>query len=437
MIDPSLAVTKGKQIIFPRYVAYNRDNPADFYTSMIEPLDKSAPGLNIEMPPFFTSISSVLTKLNNIGVFALDTKSQLSLEINTSHPKNRIRFSSIPSGITVTGDNSSKVSFGGTGTQIASLLSKLQYQSDNGFFGDDILTLNARAGAVSRTASSTIKITANCGGVANGTATRFDLGRYDNATRRFTVNEFVTTVSVWSTNYPQDYYGYCGPDKSQPGVYVKFDRTDGVPSYYPEDPFPCTRPHASDANLPNKYINYSPRNRDEIPDSITVFLHEQHTLNTVDRFSLFFIFDDNDRTGGKVRFNLNNIEPNRNLTSFADKFTFADDPHEYKPPTIGANGTLFSKPGWDKSHDGLVLPLRLPSNGKRKDKYELEFYNQDPDGDGDVNPRLQMVAYDNITKWNVRAVNDSGVGVSYRQFNLKNNPDIQLRIDESQRCPTP
>lgn len=435
--NPTLSVKAGKQIIFPRYVAYSRDNPASFYTSMIEPIDKSAPGLTIEMPAIFTSISSVLTALKDIGVYALDTSSQLDLQINTAHPKNRLRFSSIPSGMTITGDNSSSVTFSGSATQIETLLANLQYQSDNGFFGDDILTLNARAGTISRTASSTIKVTANCGGVANGTATRFDLGRYDTTSKTFSVNEFVTTVSVWSNVYPQDYYGYCGPDPTNSSRYVKFNRTDGVPTYYPAKPLPCTRPLASDANEPGEYINYSPRNRGEIPDSITVYLHEQHTLNTIDRFSLFFIFDDNDQTGGRAVFRLNNIEPNRNLTSFADKFTFADDPHEYRPTTIGSNGTLITVPSWTLAHDGLVLPLRLPSNGTRNGKYELEFYNQDPDGDGDVNPRLQMVASDNITKWNIRAVNESGVGVSYRQFNLRNNPDIQMRINESQRCPTP
>jgi hypothetical protein len=434
--NPSQSIQSGKQIIFPRYIAYNKDNPGSFYTSMIEPIDKSAPGLTIEMPPLFTSISSVLTALKDIGVYALDTASQLSLEINTSHPTNRLRFASVPSGVTITGDNSSNVTFHGSPTQVASLLSNLQYQSDNGFFGDDVLTLNARAGAISRTASSIIKVTANCGGIANGTATRFDLGRYDAATSTFNVREFVTTVSVWSNLYPQDYYGYCGPDPTNSSRYVKFDRTDGVPSYYPASPLPCTRPLDVNGNSPGAYINYSPRNRDEIPESITVYLHEQHTLNTVDRFSLFFIFDDNDRTGGRATFRLNNIEPNRNLTSFADKFTFADDPHEYRPPTIGSDGTLTSVPNWTYAHDGLVLPLRVPSNGKRNGLYELEFYNQDPDGDGDVNPRLHMIASENITKWNIRAVNESGVGVSYRQFDLQNNPDIQMRINESQRCPT-
>jgi len=240
--NPSQSIESGKQIIFPRYIAYNKDNPRSFYTSMIEPIDKSAPGLTIEMPPLFKSFSSVLTALKDIGVYALDTASQLSLEITTSHPTNRLRFSSVPSGVTITGDNSSNVTFQGSPTQVASLLSNLQYQSDNGFFGDDILTLNARAGAISRTASSTIKVTANCGGVANGTATRFDLGRYDAATSTFNVREFVTTVSVWSNLYPQDYYGYCGPDPTNSSRYVKFDRTDGVPSYYPANPLPCTRP---------------------------------------------------------------------------------------------------------------------------------------------------------------------------------------------------
>ena len=435
--DPRLAVTSGKQIIFPRYVVYSQDNPASFYTSMIEPLDKSAPGLTIEMPPLFTSISSVLTALEDIAVFALDTRSQLNLQINTTHSTNRLRFSTIPSGVTVSGDNSSNVQIGGTPTQIANALSNLQYQSDNGFFGDDLLTLNARAGVISRTASSTIRVTANCGGVPNGTATRFDLGRYDAATRTFDVREFVTTVSIWSNIYPQDYYGYCGPDPTDASRFVRFDRTDGTPTYYPANPEPCLRPFDTGANAPGAYIRYSPRNRDEMSESITVFLHEQHTLNTRDRFSLFFIFDDNDRTSGRVNFSLNNIEPNRNLTSFADKFTFADDPHEYRPPTIGSDGTLTSVPNWSNAHDGLVLPLRLPNNGQRNGTYELEFYNQDPDGDNDVNPRLTMNTAVNLTKWNVRAVNESGIGVSYRQFSLQDNPDIQMRINESQRCPTP
>jgi prepilin-type N-terminal cleavage/methylation domain-containing protein len=435
--NPSSAVTPGKQIIFPRYVAFSRDNPASFYTSMIEPLDKSAPGLTVEMPSLFTSISSVLTALENIEVFALDTRSQLDLKINTSHSTKRLRFLAIPSGMTVTGDNTSTVTFGGSPTQIASALSNLQYQSDNGFFGDDILTLHARAGTISRTASSTIKVTANCGGVANGTETRFDLGRYNAATRTFDVNEFVTIVSVWSNIYPQDYYGYCGPDPADSSRFVRFDPTDGTPTYYPASPEPCQRPLDASASAPGAYIRYSPRNRDETSESITVFLHEQHTLNTADRFSLFFVFDDNDPTGGRVNFSLNNIEPNRNLTSFADRFTFADDPHEYRPQTIGSDGTPTSVPQWTNAHDGLVLPLRLPSTGKRDGQYELEFYNQDPDGDGDVNPRLTMNVAQGLNKWNIRAVNPSGVGVSYRQFNLQDNQDIQMRISESQRCPTP
>ena len=43
-------VAKGSQVLLPRFVAYDSDDPRTFHTSMIEPPDAASPSIGLEMP---------------------------------------------------------------------------------------------------------------------------------------------------------------------------------------------------------------------------------------------------------------------------------------------------------------------------------------------------------------------------------------------------
>ena len=190
-----------------------------------------------------------------------------------------------------------------------------------------------------------------------------------------------------------------------------------------------------------------------MPDHVTVFLYEQTStpLNqaqetqlkslTENRFSLFFQFDTFDTTGGTVNFQLNNIEQGRDLRARGDPFTVIDDREDFNPGTIGSDGTLITTADWRQPNDGIVIPLRLspaafnPATGL----YELKHYNQDPDGDGVVDPNLRMQSWTGLNGWNIRAAADDGLSVIYKKikFNdgsLGRKTDIQLKISASQPC---
>ena len=49
--NQALGVAKGSQILLPRFVAYDSEDPRTFHTSMIEPPDGESHGIGLEMPP--------------------------------------------------------------------------------------------------------------------------------------------------------------------------------------------------------------------------------------------------------------------------------------------------------------------------------------------------------------------------------------------------
>ena len=88
---------------------------------------------------------------------------------------------------------------------------------------------------------------------------------------------------------------------------------------------------------PFPYVKNSPVYRDfHKRDRVTVFLYEYVAeydppsnpmvqsagARTNNRYTLFFQFDTFDPTRGKVKFNLNNIQANRNLADLTDPFSF-------------------------------------------------------------------------------------------------------------------
>ncbi|MDA0333320.1 MAG: hypothetical protein O3C44_08235 [Proteobacteria bacterium] len=84
------------------------------------------------------------------------------------------------------------------------------------------MTITAQSGPIRRSGLTILDVAANCGN-ETGTATRFDLGQYDPDTGVFTTHQYVTTVSLQTTQFPQAFYGFCKNG-------IRYDREDGLVS---------------------------------------------------------------------------------------------------------------------------------------------------------------------------------------------------------------
>ena len=488
-LDMARGVPAGNQVLLPRFVAYDTAVPASFHTSMIEPPDVATAGIGLEMPDeYFVVGHGDLNVIGFVDALANNPQTDVFLELKTDVAMSRLSLQNAPGTVRTMGAGTSKLSIEGRLTDVRSALQKLEYRSPKGYMGEDILTGKLRSGSLVNSDNTTLNVGVNCGGQRCGTGTRFDFGEF-NPTTGFTTREYVTSVSVCGSELPAAYYGYCGTK-------FKFDRADGLERRYPavknhhltecELASNLTPGDPNNANRPSPYpyVLYSPKSREtdmpgmQRPDHVNVFLYEQTSTNlpqslantlkptTENRFSLFFQFDTFDDTPGSVSFRLNNIEKGRVLSEKTDPFTFLDDTTEFFPkvhpktgqllseaelkaaglstslPTkIGPDGRLTSSVRWLKPSDGLVLPLRLGAGARNPvtGRYELSGYDQDPDGDGVVDPNLEMLGWNSLQGWNIRATADDGQSVIYKQipFNMgkaDQKTDIQLKISESQPC---
>ena len=490
-LDMARGVPVGNQVLLPRFVAYDTAVPASFHTSMIEPPDVATAGIGLEMPDeYFVVGHGDLNVIGFVDALANNPQTDVFLELKTNVAMSRLSLQNAPGTVRMMGAGTSKLSIEGRLTDVRSALQKLEYRSPKGYMGEDILTGKLRSGSLVNSDNTTLNVGVNCGGQRCGTGTRFDFGEFNTKTG-FTIREYVISVSVCGSELPSTYYGYCGTK-------FKFDRADGLERRYPAG---VKDPHLKECALASEmkpgdpvynakksphfpYVLYAPKSHDvkhpgmQRPDHVNVFLYEQTSTNlsqslvntlkptTENRFSLFFQFDTFDDTPGSVSFRLNNIEKGRVLSEKTDPFTFLDDTTEFFPkvhpktgqllseaelkaaklstslPTkIGPDGRLTSRVRWLKPSDGLVLPLRLGAGARNPvtGRYELSGYDHDPDGDGVVDPNLEMLGWTSLTGWNIRATADDGQSVIYKQipFNwgkADQKTDIQLKISESQNC---
>lgn len=460
--DVTRGVPAGKQVLLPRFVAYDTANPERFHTSLIEPPDIATAGIGLEMPDRHRMDGGgVPNAAAIVDALANDPVTDVFLELSTANSLSRLTVGAAPSTVNVSGGGSAKLSLSGPLSAVRQALQTLEYRSPDRFFGVDTLNGKMRSGSLVRADSTELDVRANCGGQTCGTALRFDLGEFDPSTGQFTLREYVTSVSVCGNELPSTYYGYCGTK-------FKFDRADGQENTYPVGQnnyhlSQCVKARDLTYGDPNNasksswpYVLYSPKARGfQVPDRVTVYLYEQMTTPlsasqeatfkslTENRYTLFFQFDTFDTTGGSVNFQLNNIETGRNLRDRTDPFTFVDDTSEYSPGTIGSDGTLTANASWRRPNDGVVIPLRLsaaaldPVSGF----YELRNYSQDPDGDGNVNPNLRMLGWSGLDGWSIRATNRSNDSVIWEKIDFNQGrpdqkTDIQLVISHAQRCPT-
>jgi len=448
--SPPTSVKRGSHVLLPRFVIHNASDPQSFHASLIEPPGKNAPAIGLDMPPTKAVIGGGF--VNDIAIIdatATVPRTPVSISIEVENPMSRLALKTLPNGVIASGLGSRRIVLKGLIENIRTALAGLMYQSPAGFFGKDGLRSLMMAEPLRRTKRTTLDVIANCGNQTCGTATRFDLGTFDSASGKFTTHQYLTTTSVCSNDYPTTYYGYCGRA-------VKYDRTDGLKNpatagqcALAADPVlqalqsyaPAYQPPVTGVqHFP--YVLFSPKARNQRPDSITVFVHEQMALKTRDRYTLFFNFDTFDATGGTVEFTLNNIEKDRDLDDRNDPFTLMDDPGEYTPRVMDANGVLTAAPSWQLPNDGVIVPLRLPASAQPSPKtglFELKDYWQDPDGDNNTNPNLVLDSWQGLDSWNIRAVEADLTTVSYQRIpfdanSAKPKTAIQLVIDGSQRC---
>ena len=414
------------------------------------------------VPKTIKATSGVDLAIGGILLTSDDSSVTGSIIFSTTLSDSRL-WVSPTSGVSVTGDNTSSVSLSGTVADLRLAIASLNYVSPDGYFGDDNLAVDSSVAGVLFNKKTPINVEPNCGGEANGTATRFDIGYYDNSTvpPTFTTNQYRTSVSEWDAAQPAFYYGFCDGSSryTYPGELV--DSGSCSSGYY-----------SASTRLQGVHT------RD---DAISVFLYEESDRPTRDRFSLFFIFDQdgNDcssnntaynnqltsedklnwaRTNGKgvsgtvaasyghsttsnsrrchARFRLSNIEVGRNLDNTSDMYTFTDDPMEYTA-VIGADGTLIANAAWNSAHDGVVVPLRLPADTMVSDDNTTEL-NTYANGD----PILELLFWDSLQEWRIRTLNAAQDAVEYRNFTIDDDsgtktPAIKLNVSKSERCPAP
>ena len=231
--DPTKGVPAGRQVLFPRFVAYDAERPGMFHTSLIEPPDAATPGIGLEMPD--TQIvqgGGVRNAAQFVEALSNNPATMATLRLSTKLPQSRLQVVGAPAGVTISGFDASSVTLTGNVGGIRQALQTLVYFSPAGFFGTDRLSGILQSESIVRKDSTELDVRANCGGQAVGTALRFDLGRYDPVSGAFTPTEFITSVSYPGTELPVAFYGYCGPTTD--GALVKFDQPDGSFSRFTE-----------------------------------------------------------------------------------------------------------------------------------------------------------------------------------------------------------
>jgi prepilin-type N-terminal cleavage/methylation domain-containing protein len=445
--DPQNVPVQGSHIMLPRFVIYNSVSPASFHTSFIENTSESLTGLVIQAPDRIKMRGDEENALTSIDMITRDPNATVGVVLSLDDPFGILRIGSqspVPSTVDVSNNGTSTVSLNGPIGAIRAALASMSYTPPNSFFSEETLTIVAQTGPIRRSGVTILDVEANCAN-ETGMATRFDLGQYDPDTGIFTTNQYVTTVLLQTTKYPQTFSGFCKNG-------IRYDREDGLVTRTKGDNGKnvklCQEPdQPDDPNHPYwPYVQNSPAIPFARPESITVILLEQTNNNTENRYSLVFIFDDANTPGVNktARVQFENLEPGRDLTDTTDVYTFADDDDEYQSGVVSANGSVTANPTWGRAHDGFVVPLKLPAGAVDSDGiFDLRFYDQrpasSPNRTGD--PNLHSLSTNALTKWNVRAriSDESGDRVEFVEipFGLGSsapNSAIQIKVQESKRC---
>ena len=112
--DMAVGVPAGKQVLLPRFVAYDTANPATFHTSMIEPPDLATPGIGLDMPDTHRLDGGGVPNATAIvDALANDPFADVFLELSTDNDLSRLAVGTVPSTVNVRGGGSHKLSLSG------------------------------------------------------------------------------------------------------------------------------------------------------------------------------------------------------------------------------------------------------------------------------------------------------------------------------------
>ena len=112
--DASRGVPAGKQVLLPRFVAYDTENPNSFHTSLIEPPDIATAGIGLEMPDRHRMDGGGVTNAAAIvDALANDPATDVFLELSTANSLSRLAVGAAPSTVNVGGAGSAKLSLSG------------------------------------------------------------------------------------------------------------------------------------------------------------------------------------------------------------------------------------------------------------------------------------------------------------------------------------
>ena len=445
-----------QEILFPRFMVFSKDFPDQFHFALFEPIAHQTEGATLALPEMLKTKTGLATHITDVTLSALLPNMNIVLNLFTQEEDAQLWIEN-DYDADIDDNNSSNLTITGTISQIQRALEHLYYQSDDGFFGEDILFAEMRIHQHLSTDQTMLDIAPNCGDQDNGTAVRFDLGYFEND--NFVLTDYLTSVTVVADFPPQRYYGYCRHSHSNTRPRHIYDQQSGLRRLV-ADPFTCSNIEDPSDSLTRYFATSSTAIEFDAEDRLTVFIYEEESRYSRDRFSLFFIFgdfgndcgtdtDDGGDWAGKCEavVSLSNVEAGRDLEDIEDIFTFADDPGEYAgddgTAIISDTGIITMSPKWANAHDGLVVPLRLPDNDNfsADNLPELLNYAQDPDNDGQINPTLELVSTDTMHQWRIRNLdqNDNTITMRELPFNLNDTDErsvIQLNVGQSRRCET-
>lgn len=449
--DATKAVPKGSHILFPRFVAYEQTNPGRYFTSFFENSDKVSDGIELNMPDYLEMTGDLINPIMPIDLRTIDPNAAVDVELNVNVPLARLRLdpSGIPKNtITVFQRTATSISVSGPISHVRTILNSLTYEPAKDFYGDDTLLVNARQGVLRASGSTKLDVKFNCAN-EDGVAVRFDLGEIDPVTKNFIVHKYLTMISLQTELFPQQFYGYCKTG-------LIFDQPNGLVRRTRNQSDTKNVKLCQEADVPDNrshpywpFVQNSPAITEAEPHAVTVILLEQTNNNTVNRYSLVFVFDDANSggTSKQIQIQFNNLEPERDLTDINDVYTFADDDDEYETGRINQNGSILASPRWKNAHDGFVVPLKLPLNAIGEgERYDLKFYDQRPDGSTapTPNPNLNLISVTTINSWNIRARVKGPDGdkikfikVPFDAASATPKTAIQIRVTSARFCPKP
>ena len=112
--DPTKGVPAGRQVLFPRFVAYDAEQPELFHTSLIEPPDAATPSIGLDMPASYKLIGGgIVNSAAFVEALSNNPATEATLELRTELQGSRLRVLTAPLGVSLSGSDTGVVSLRG------------------------------------------------------------------------------------------------------------------------------------------------------------------------------------------------------------------------------------------------------------------------------------------------------------------------------------